>query len=397
MTARILVVDDRESDRKKLCEILSGQSYELLEAESCETALELCARKRPDLIIADDASPEKAGHMLCSALRDSPNVGTIPVILLSGWTIPSPAHDGHDISVADFISRPINRSEVLTRVRSQLRLQELVKSLNVVHEQLIQNQCRNEESLKSAALIQKSLVLTSPPSVSTFGFAWRFMPSDHIGGDLFNVFRMDESHLAAYILDVSGRGVPAAMVTASVAQTLSPYLGFFLKESIPRPPYYALVSPATVLEKLNSEYPIERFDKFFTLCYLLINTETGVLRYSNAAHPHPLLMRANGQVEQLREGGPIIGLGEAARYDEGETVMRPGDRLFLYTDGIVEHVNGVGEPYGDVRFLEQLRATHVEQLQTACDLSVESVLEFGSYRKPEDDIALLGLEYRPSR
>lgn len=394
--AKILVIDYRESDRKRLCEILSADSHTLLEAGDSEKGAEICANELPDLIIADDAMPLKDDIHLCTEHLKGKKIEHIPVILLSGWAIPTSTRKEPDIVVADFINRPINENEVLARVRSQLRLHELAKSVETINEQFLMNRRGMEESLKSAALIQKSLLPISPPAVDSFAFAWRFMPSENIGGDLFNVFRLDESHLAAYILDVSGKGVPAAMVTASVAQTLSPYLGYFLKRSTSHPPYYELVAPAEVLANLNREYPIERFDKFFTLCYLIVNTKNGVVRYSNAAHPLPLHLTSEGRIEPLWEGGPIIGLGECARYDEGEIVMRPGERLFLFTDGILEHTDADGEFYGDARLAEQLLASRSDPLQTACDLTVESLLDFGRYRKPEDDITLFGMEYRPS-
>ncbi len=178
-----------------------------------------------------------------------------------------------------------------------------------------------------------------------------------------------------------------------MAQALDPFRGQILKRIIPPPPHYELVSPAGVLARLNRDYPIERFGKYITICYLLLDTQSGKVCYSNSALPLPYLIRADGRIETLGEGGTIIGLGDNSTYDEGEITMEPGDRLFLYTDGIVEYQNTGGEFYGEERFIHKLQADSGETLQMTCANAIQSLMGFGNGHPTKDDLTLLGIEF----
>jgi phosphoserine phosphatase RsbU/P len=118
------------------------------------------------------------------------------------------------------------------------------------------------------------------------------------------------------------------------------------------------------------------------------------VRYSNAALPLPFLIRDDGRVETLIEGGTIIGIGEGAVYEEGTVTLKEGDRLFIYTDGIVEHLNRNGEFYGDERVVRELKKCCGKPLQTACAQVIQSLMRFGGENQPDDDITLVGIEFR---
>jgi len=285
----------------------------------------------------------------------------------------------------DYITKPFDKGEVLARVRTQIKIYKLTKSL-------VEKQKKLEEDLKAAAHIQKSLIPSTYPETEKFSFAWRFIPCEYSGGDIFNIHRLDENHLTVYVIDVSGHGVPSAMVTVSVTQSLLPNTGLILKKSTTKPPYYTITPPVEVLNRLDQEYPMERFDKYFTIAYLILNVKTGQIRYSSAAHPRPVLVRSSGEIELLEKGGPIISMGDIIPFEEGEVDMNPGDRLYIYTDGIVEYSNGAGEQYGEERFYEDLLKHGKAPLDTTCDRVIESLMAFGGNIKAQDDITLVAIE-----
>jgi sigma-B regulation protein RsbU (phosphoserine phosphatase) len=204
------------------------------------------------------------------------------------------------------------------------------------------------------------------------------------------------------MLDVSGHGVQAAMVTVSVSQFLQPNSGHLLsRKSGKSATAYELRSPAQVLVALDKEFPFERFNNFFTITYLIINTKTGELRYSNAGHPHSIVLRKNGTLELLQKGGPAIGMGDfhllsgkVSRFEEGHSQINPGDKLFVYTDGIIEYENPDGEFYGTNRFYEALKSIQGEAVTGIVEQSIKSLMDFGNNAKPQDDITLLGLELK---
>lgn len=392
--SRILVADDDISGMNRLRAILEQESYAVLGAATCDEALALAVAEHPDLVIVNTSMQGKKGGGLCLTLARTRETAHIPVIVLSGWSI-SIGSAGESVPVGgDHISRPLNAREILARVKSCLSIRRMSECLFRTRRLLQEKIRESEESLSSAAAIQQSLLPTAAPKGTSFDFAWRFMPSERVGGDLFNLFRLDETRIGLYVLDVSGHGVPAAMVATSVAQVLDPFSGHILKRIIPPPPHYELASPAEVLARLNRDYPIERFGKYLTICYLLLDITNGKVRYSNAALPLPFLIRADGRIETLCAGGTIIGLGECASYEEGEFTMERGDRLFLYSDGIIEHQNERGELFGEERFISKLKENSGETLQMACANAIQALSDFGNGHEAEDDLTLFGIECR---
>ncbi|UCF92171.1 MAG: SpoIIE family protein phosphatase, partial [Desulfobacterales bacterium] len=182
------------------------------------------------------------------------------------------------------------------------------KKLTQLNRELIEKQKRIEEDLAAAAEIQKSLLPPKIKSMANVAVAWNFEPCEHIGGDIFNLMPLDDEHLAIYMLDVSGHGVPAAMVAVAVSQVLQPHTGYLLAQTARASSRPNLKSPVEVLDALDQEFPFERFNNFFTITYLILNTTTGDLRYGNAGHPPPVLVRKNGALDLLTKGGPGIGM-----------------------------------------------------------------------------------------
>jgi sigma-B regulation protein RsbU (phosphoserine phosphatase) len=182
-------------------------------------------------------------------------------------------------------------------INNQL-LQDLVfkysvaeKKLKQLNQELLDKQKRLDEDLVAAAEIQKSLLPQKIDSAENLEVAWEFEPCEHMGGDIFNMFQLDDDHWGIYMLDVSGHGVQAAMVTVSVSQFLQPNSGHLLsRKSGKSGTTSELRAPADVLVALDTEFPFERFNNFFTITYLIINTKTGELRYSNAGHPHSIVL-----------------------------------------------------------------------------------------------------------
>ena len=392
MAEKILIVDDSLDNRNLLAVILKKSGYEIIEAIDGEQAIDLTLSYLPDLVLLDIIMPKKDGYQVCGELKHDNRAKNIPIIFLSAKSETKDKIKGLRLGGADYITKPFNKGEVLARVKSQLKIRNLTKSLIDANNQLLEKQKKIDEDLKAAAHIQKSLIARIPPKVKNFVFSWRFIPCDRIGGDIFNIHRLDESHLSIYVVDVSGHGVPSAMVTVSVSQALSPQTGSALKKKLDKFPYYKIIPPAEVLKNLDQEYPIERFDKYFTIAYLIINTQSGVIYYSSAAHPMPVLVRANGEIETLCEGGTIVGMGGVIPFEEGTVRMRQGDRLFLYTDGIVEYFNETGEYYGKERFYRELVKNRKKPIDTACERVIESLMSYGKGTNPQDDITLLAIE-----
>ncbi|MGI9570669.1 MAG: PP2C family protein-serine/threonine phosphatase, partial [Desulfobulbia bacterium] len=285
--------------------------------------------------------------------------------------------------LADEKEKDINRMLLRDLVSKYALAEKRLRSLN---EELIEKDQRINIDLKAAAEIQKSLLPQKTFFEENLEIAWKFEPCEHMGGDIFNIFKIDDEHLGVYMLDVSGHGVPAAMVTVSVSQ-------FLQQNSVQLQKNSSIMPPAEVLDALDKEFPFERFNNFFTITYFIINVKNGDTVYSNAGHPFPIHLHKNESIELLKKGGPTIGLGDfdaiddrKIRFKEGQLKLKPGDKLFIYTDGIVEYQNDKEELYGDDRFYNSLKTQKAESVTNMIDKCIYSLMEFGNNTNPQDHI-----------
>jgi sigma-B regulation protein RsbU (phosphoserine phosphatase) len=394
MKEKILIVDDSEDIRILLRRILQAAGYEVAEAANGESALDEVAGLRPDLVLLDIVMPGVSGYEVCETLKRTDAVADVPVIFLSARSDAADKIKGLEIGGSDYITKPFDKGEVLARVENQLKIRRLTKELVRTNVDLVDKQKRLDDDLKAAAGIQQSLLPQKMPDIKNLTIAWKFMPSYMIGGDIFNVFRLDESHIGIYMIDVSGHGVPSALVTVSVSQTLRPDSGSVAKKKISRSPGYKIISPKEVLQTLDREYPIERFDKYFTIVYLIIDTGTGDLVYSNAAHPSPVIMRSDGSSVYLDKGGTIIGLGTIVPFEEEQISLEKGDKIILYTDGIAEYQNNNGEYFGEDRLYSILNGSRDEGVEALLDNVLHAITDFGKGREFQDDITLIAIEFK---
>ncbi len=394
MPEKILIVDDSSVNRKLLVGILKKEGHDFIEAVDGEEAVELARREMLDLILLDVVMPNKDGYETCSELKDDDCTCQIPILFLSTLAETEKKIKGLDVGGSDYVTKPFDRGEVMARVRAQLKIRSLTRELIRANEELLRTQKSLDDNLKAGAEIQKSLLPKTALDTEVMDVAWRFMPCGRMGGDIFNIFRLDENHWAIYMLDVSGHGVPAAMVAVTASQLLQPGTGYLPKRFQDPPPHYQIAPPADVLNELNREFPVDRFEKYITMSYLVLNTKNGTLRYSTAAHPPPLLLQRDGTLKLLEEGGTIIGREGMLTFNGGEKQLCFGDKLFLYTDGIVEYQDKCGEFYGEDRFYIELQRLRNEPISKMIDGVIDSMTSFGNNTEPQDDISLLGLEFR---
>lgn len=393
MPHKILIVDDNAVNRRLLTAVLSREDYLLIEAVDGDDAVAAAYQEKPDLILLDIMMPKKDGFEVCSILQHDPETEQIPIIFLSAKTDTMDKIRGLELGGQDYITKPFDNGEILARVKVHLKVQSLTNKLIQANADMQEKQQHLDADLEAAGEIQKSLIPKAQKDFKFMDVAWQFMPCQKVGGDLFNILRLDELHWGLYMLDVSGHGVPSAMVSVSASQMLDPEMGLLVKENILNPPFYKIISPAKVLRALDREYPIDRFNKHFTISYMIINSATGVIKYSNAAHPPPLLLTKNGDFELLKEGGTLIGMGGILPFEEGERQLYPGDKIFMYTDGIIEYENKNEAFFGEERFFGELNKHRNRPVADIIDKVVSAIMEFGDNNDPQDDISLMGIEF----
>jgi len=391
MNGRVLLLQDEGRDGIDIAPLLRGQGYSVVASAEQRRALELLQRG-PDLLLIEVGLLATPGweEILAHGRRRA-----IPSLLFS---CRGQIHDlvKHSASCDGVLLQADSVIELRARIVPLVGQRQGRLQLARVRRLLGEREREQEEELRSAAQIQRSLIPAHLPDIGNYRFAWCFEPCEKIGGDLFNVMQLDENTVMAYLFDVSGHGVSAAMVSVSVYQSLSLQTGRIVKRVFVAPPYYKLLSPAEVLAELEREYPFERFEKFFTISYLLLDVTTGRVRYSGAGHPPPVLVRRSGGVELLRSGGGLIGLGVGGPFAEGEVALQGGDRLYLYSDGVIEWPNREGELFGAERFLQWLDDLRGASLDAACRQVYAAVREFAGGGVQQDDLTLLVIEFLES-
>lgn len=273
---------------------------------------------------------------------------------------------------------------------SSLLLKQLVERYAAVERELKAKQTQLLEDLYAAGEIQRALLPKLQPRSACCTFSWRFIPCDRVGGDIFNVFSVGQGKLCFYILDVSGHGVPSAMLAVLAQQAMQPTnRAFFLSEE-------GLPSPKVLLEELDREFPLERFERHFTMTFAALDERNGRLLHAGAGHPPSLLQRKDGRVELLEVGGPIIGLGGMLPFTEQSVTLFPGDRLLLYTDGVTECENLEKGFFGDERLVRHMQ-THADNPMDEMLESLAATLNDYCGNAHNDDISLLSLEYHGAR
>lgn len=385
MSKKILVINDSESLSEVLQFYLEMENYEVVVALNGGEGLEKATQTLPDLILLDVLMPDMNGFDVCLKLKSHPKTADIPVLFLSSLTATEDKVQGLASGGVDFINNMADQPEVLARIATHLKMRELTQKLQISNQELLLKQQRVTEDLHAAANIQRSLLpakeLRLPPSIET---SWSCQPSQWVGGDICNIIAIPKApYLIVYMLDVSGHGVPSAMATVSITQYLHQV---HLTRSF-------LLSPKEILESLNQEYPFEKYQMFFSFCYLLVNTENGELIYGNAGHPPAIYSKKEHALAWLESTGPLIGLQERASFEERTLSLTPGDRLILYTDGVTEYRNALGELFGEKRLASLIEQYQGCSLQELLDNTLIFLKEFGRGLPPVDDVSLLMMQY----
>lgn len=350
--ARVLVVDDSRAQRMMLAMQLVRWGYAVTQAGSGEEAMFLCLSQSFDIIVSDWMMPGMSGVEFCRAFRALPREDYGYFILLTSKTEKEEIAGGLEGGADDFVPKPVSAGELRARLRAGERIlgmqRELVEKNRLIGTTLAELRKLYDSldrDLIEARKLQQTLVRDPFRRFHGGTAALLLRPSGHVGGDLVGSFMIGPQRVGLYSVDVSGHGVASAMMTARVAGWLS---GGSPEQNI------ALSStqggtgsawpPELVAARLN-RLMIEdlQVDQYFTMAYAEVDLATGQVGLVQAGHPHPVILRRDGQVEDLGNGGLPIGLIEGAGYERISARLAPGDRLFLVSDGVTECPGETGD------------------------------------------------------
>jgi phosphoserine phosphatase RsbU/P len=383
---RVLLVDDNTDNLNVLSQTLDGEGFDMLVARSGEEALKVASSAKPALVLLDIMMPPGMdGYETCQRLKADPETGDIAIIFMSALDAVADKVRGFEAGGVDYISKPFQAEEVRARVRTQLGLIQARTALQAAHD-------RMKQDLEAAAKIQNKLLPHELPASAAVSITWEYRPCDELAGDFLNIFRVTEREIAIYIVDVMGHGVPAALFAFSVSLHLNSSAGpnsILFDANSPT----GTAAPAVVLSRLNERFPLMADEgRYFTLLYGLLDTETHSFRCANAGHPCPLLVTPEQPIREIDISGNPIGLLKAPEFDETTVQLNPGDRIYLYSDGLEEERNPSGESFGLERISETLKTNAAQSLKTSVEHLIQSVLRWHESDHLDDDVSLIGLE-----
>lgn len=402
---KVLVVDDSRLQRQILVTSLKRWGFEIFEACSGVEALEICRQIAPDLILSDWMMPEMNGLDFCRAFRAMPREGYGYFILLTSKSEKGDIALGLDAGADDFLTKPVNADELRARIAAGGRIVRMERELSDKNrlvkstlEELQKLYDSLDNDLIEAKKLQQSLVSERYRDLGPAEVSLLLHSSNHVGGDLVGMYPINETRLGLYSIDVSGHGISSALMTARLAGYLSatsPDQNVALVRTdsgmiLPRPPAETI---ATLNQLILGELETEHY---FTLLLADVNLDTGTVTMAQAGHPNPVVQRADGCVEIDGPGGLPVGLIGGAAYEQFQLNLHPGDRLMIYSDGIVECSNPQGQllsEEGLTLIMKDLRQTHGMAFMESLIWKMTDYSGDGDF---EDDVSAVLLEFKPS-
>src|SRR5580704_1906388 len=299
---KILLVDDDSIARGVLSKLLRLQGHDVVVATDGQRAWELIKQADISFIVSDWLMPHLSGPDLCRKIRAAPLDRYIYVILCTSKGERSDLIEGMDAGADDFLVKPISPEELRVKVRAGERVLRLQQGLADNNRELARINHRLEsahklieDDLKAAAWMQTRLLPSPAMLAHGVRCEWRLEPSGYVAGDTFNFFAMGERHVGFYLLDVSGHGVPAAMLSVTLSMMLSPDAtdGNPLKRYDRSTETFELLSPGEAIRELNRRFQFKD-DRYFTMIYGLFDTSSSILSIAQAGNPGPVLIGKNG-------------------------------------------------------------------------------------------------------
>ena len=374
----LLVVDDDPENVQLLYYTLQDK-FTIRVASNGLKALELAkVEPLPHLVLLDVIMPHMDGYEVCRQLKADPKTRDIPVIFLTGKGEVTDETRGFEAGAVDYIHKPFSTPIVTARVSTHIVLRD-------AREQLARQLSAINSELEMAREIQMSILPRETPRIAGLEIAASFVPMSSVAGDFYDYIVVDAKHIGVLIADVTGHGLPAALIAS------------MLKIALPVQAAHAS-EPAKVLTGLNKAL-CGTFQKFFvTAAYVFVDMEKKTLGYAGAGHPPPLLWcKSTGCASELIQNGLMLGVFPHVTYSAGQVSIESGDRIVLYTDGIVEATNTSDEQFGTYRFkqfLESERSLSTDMFAASLLAELSRWSAGSAGHTQQDDITMLTIDFQ---
>ncbi len=398
---KILVAEDDLVSRKVLAKTLRQWDYEVQTAVDGVEAWNMITESPPHIALLDWMMPGMNGPEVIKKIRGNTYGHYIFILLLTAKAETNDIIEGLESGADDYLTKPFDRGELSARLRAGQRIIELEKNLadknellSEMNQSLAEANTRMKKDLDAAAEIQTSLLPHNLPQINNVNIDWFFKPCDELAGDILNVFKLDETHLGFYLLDVSGHGVGAALLSVTLSRILSPLAdtSSILRKKVQGTKTFIITSPSEVAEKLNNQFLMDdESGQYFTLIYGVLDLETSRCKFTSAGHPNFILFRKDDSHTAFQDAGLPIGFLPDAKFEEQSVQLQPGDRMFLYSDGINEAMDPNDEQFGHDQLIETFGSLQDSPLKPCIKTTIEKINKW-SHNEVADDMSILAIE-----
>ena len=366
---RIVVVDDNANDVQVTRRFLERRGYDAIPALSGEEGLRLAAQLMPDAMVIDYRMPGMDGFEVTRRLKSDPQLQTIPVLMLTGSDSAQHVVEGLGAGADDFVTKGSDTEVLAARLRALLRMKAYQDQLRHMNEQM-------RRDLQIARRVQEALMPQREFSSPRIEIRSSYIPSEMLSGDFYDYFVQDKM-LYLFIADVSGHGLPAAILVSMLKSYIH------TEAASDR-------SLADFMAALNDFlFSVSLPTQFATAVFFRMN-EDGEVAYTTAAHPAFLLyQRAHKRTIVLEQPGNLLGAMPNMAFEEHKLTVSPGDTLFVYTDGLTDRRNVNGEFYSIDRVAALLERCPDAELSTVFESISADVNDFATTEEFRDDIAFV--------
>ncbi|OHD71653.1 MAG: hypothetical protein A2W19_02325 [Spirochaetes bacterium RBG_16_49_21] len=374
---RILVVDDEPVNLQVMINYLSLEGYDVITALAGAEALEKLDHERVDLVVLDVMLPRLSGYEVCRIIRESYSLYELPVLMLTARNKPGDIVTGLEAGANDYLTKPVDKQELVARVSSLISLKVSVK----LNSELV----LLKRDIQIAHEIQNSILAQTFPHIEGVDFGLRYEPMTELGGDFYDVQMIGDNQLAILLADVSGHGVAAAFICAMLKVAYSFHL-------------HNAADPSDLMKKIAATMFNYAGGQFITGCYACIDLEKKRLFQANAGHWPLLIFRKSEQrLIYSKDHGTPIGWNPEEEYNTIEMDIRSGDRVILYTDGVTEARNSANVMYGEERFYDFVKQHQECRAKEFVDRMMETIFEW-SKRDADtnlrDDVTIVAVDFQ---
>lgn len=375
---QILVIDDDLVMQMILKNTLQSQGYKVIVAKNGIEGISLAKKQLPALVICDWMMPEVDGLDVCRQLKLDQNLSSTFFILLTSKGAVEDKVQALDNGADDFLSKPIDKTELIASVRAGLRIYQLNQDLQ------LQKQLLEAELAEASEYIQSLLPAALKGEVNILA---EFIPSSQLGGDCYDFYWLDDDHLAIYLIDTSGHGVGSALLSISI-------LNLLRSQSFGKEKFY---EPSKIMTELNQAFQMSQHNgRYFTMWYGVFKRSQRKLTFANAGHPKGLLIARdleNPQIQELPSLDIPVGFFPDVEYSSSEISVPLNSRLYIFSDGIFEVSQENGKIWGVINFFDLLKEKFAVDEEVTANLVLQKIRTGNPTAKFDDDVSLLKIDF----